>query len=230
MDIVKTFNYDNTQWEYIITYKQQKHMYLKVRNDKILVSAPFFMQEKLVEDFILKNLPKIKKKQLVTKERNLVINGQTDYLYFLNEKYSIFIKYHSQKTVIYFDYLQLVVFTKLQDVKQIQIKVETFLKKEALTIFMSRLQYWSQIMNIEFNTLKIRSMISKWGICQPSAKIITLNYKLIHYSYDIIDYVVIHELAHIVHGHHQQDFWNFVMEFCPNYENCQNFLKQSRGC
>lgn len=230
MDIVKTFNYDNTQWEYIITYKQQKHMYLKVRNDKILVSAPFFMQEKLVEDFILKNLPKIKKKQLVTKDRNLVINGQDDYLYFLNEKYPIFIKYHSQKTVIYFDYLQLVVFTKLQDVKRIQIKVETFLKKEALTIFMSRLQYWSQTMNIGFNTLKIRSMISKWGICQPSAKIITLNYKLIHYSYDIIDYVVIHELAHIVHCHHQQDFWNFVMEFCPNYENCQNFLKQSRGC
>lgn len=229
MDIVKTFNYDNIQWEYIITYKQQKHMYLKVRNDKILVSAPFFMKEKLIENFILKSLPKIIKNK-VTKERNLVINSEDDYVYFLNEKYPIFIKYHSQKTVIHFDYPQLVVFTKLQDSKQIKIKIETFLKKKALPIFMSRLQYWSQIMGIGFNILKIRSMVSKWGICQPSAKIITLNYKLIHFSYDIIDYVVIHELVHIVHGHHQKDFWNFVMRFCPNYQDCQKFLKQSRGC
>ncbi|WP_342276632.1 SprT family zinc-dependent metalloprotease [Spiroplasma endosymbiont of Nebria brevicollis] len=229
MAIVKTFNYDNTQWEYIITYKQQKHMYLKVRNDKILVSVPFFMQEKLVEDFIIKSLPKITKNKVV-KERNLVINGQDDYVYFLNEKYPIFIKYHSQKTAINFDYPQLVIFTKLQDWKQIQIKIEIFLRKEALAIFMSRLQYWSQIMGIDFNTLKIRSMVSKWGICQPIAKIITLNYKLIHYSYDIIDYVIIHELAHIVHGHHQKSFWNYVMQFCPKYQDCQKFLKQNRGC
>lgn len=135
-------------------------MYLKVRNDKILVSAPFFMQEKLVEDFILKSLPKITKNKIV-KERNLVINGQDDYVYFLNEKYPIFIKYHSQKTVINFDYPQLVVFTKLQDLKQIQIKIEIFLRKESMSIFMNRLQYWSQIMGIEFNILKIRSMVRK---------------------------------------------------------------------
>lgn len=61
-------------------------------------------------------------------------------------------------------------------------------------------------MNIEFSMLKIRAMLSKWGVCQPHKKVITLNYKLIHFDYQIIDYVIIHELAHIVHSHHQKLF------------------------
>ena len=221
----KIFNYNNTKWEYIITYKQQKHMYLKVRNDQIIISAPFFMQEKLIEDFILKSLPKILKEKNMLKN-NIVINNNDSFLYFLNKKYQLITKYYSKKTIIYFEFNNLVVCTNIQDHKQILIKIQQFLKQEAKNIFMSRLRYWSEIMNIEFSVLKIRSMLNKWGVCQPNNKIITLNYKLIHFDYDVIDYVIIHELTHIIHDHHKKTFWNFVAQYCPNFQYCQKILKQ----
>lgn len=222
---VKIFNYNNTKWEYIITYKQQKHMYLKVRNDQIIISAPFFMQEKLIEDFILKNLPKILKKKTILKP-NIVINNNDSYLYFLSKKYQLITKYHSKKTIIYFEFNNLVVCTNIQDDKQILIKIQKFLKEESKNIFMSRLQHWSEIMNIEFSVLKIRSMLNKWGVCQPNTKIITLSYKLIHFDYAVIDYVIIHELTHIIHAHHKKTFWNFVAQYCPDFQDCQKILKQ----
>ncbi len=225
MTNVKIFNYNNTKWEYIITYKQQKHMYLKVRNDQIIISAPFFMQEKLIEDFILKSLPKILKKKTILKT-NIVINNNDSYLYFLSKKYQLITKYHSKKTIIYFEFNNLVVCTNIQDDKQILIKIQKFLKEESKNIFMSRLQYWSEIMNIEFSVLKIRSMLNKWGVCQPNTKIITLNYKLIHFDYAVIDYVIIHELTHIIHAHHKKTFWNFVAQYCPDFQDCQKILKQ----
>lgn len=227
--MVKTFNYDNTRWEYVITYKQQKHMYLKVRNDQIMVSAPFFMQEKLVEAFILKNIIKILQ-QKKTIRHNIVLNNKDNYLYFLNQKYNIVINYdYHQKTLIYFEFNNLIIHTKMQEPNQLLLKIQTFLKQAAVIIFYQRLQYWSEIMNITFSNLKIRSMVNKWGTCQPRTKIITLNYKLIHYSYDTIDYVVIHELAHIIHAHHQISFWKLVAQFCPNYQAYQNTLKQQGG-
>lgn len=225
MASVKVFHYNNTKWEYVITYKQQKHMYLKVRNDQIIISAPFFMQEKLIEDFILKNLPKILEKITILKP-NLVFNNDNSYLYFLSKKYQLITKYHAKKTIIYFEFNNLVVCTNIQDHKQILVKIEKFLKQEAKEIFMNRLQYWSEFMNIEFSVLKIRSMLSKWGICQPHTKIITLNYKLIHFGYEVIDYVIIHELTHIIHSHHKKAFWNFVAQYCPNFQECQKILKQ----
>lgn len=222
---VKIFNYNNTKWEYVITYKQQKHMYLKVRDDQIIISAPFFMQEKLLEDFILKSLPKILKKKTMLKP-NIVIDNNDSYLYFLSKKYQLVTKYELKKTIIYFEFNNLVVCTNIQNHKQILVKIQNFLKQEAKHIFLNRLQYWSEIMNIEFSSLKIRSMVSKWGVCQPHTRSITLNYKLIHFSYEVIDYVIIHELTHIIHAHHKKTFWNFVAQYCPNFQYCQKILKQ----
>lgn len=222
---VKIFNYNNTKWEYIITYKQQKHMYLKVRNDQIIISAPFFMQEKLIEDFILKSLPKILKKKTMLKP-NIVIDNNDSHLYFLSKKYQLVTKYDSKKTIIYFEFNDLVVCTNIQNHKQILVKIQNFLKQEAKNIFLNRLQYWSEIMSIEFSSLKIRSMVSKWGVCQPHTRIITLNYKLIHFNYEVIDYVIIHELTHIIYAHHKKKFWNFVAQYCPNFQYYQKILKQ----
>lgn len=226
MDSVKILYFNNAKWEYVINYKDQKHMYLKIRNERIIITAPFFIQESLVKDFILKNLSKILKDKNSLKPNIVINNGNDSYLYFLNKKYHLITKYQSWKTTICFEFNNLVVTTNTQDTKQILIKIQKFLKKEATMIFMKRLQYWSEIMNINFSALKIRAMTTKWGVCQPQTKIITLNYKLLHFSYEIIDYVIIHELAHIIHSHHQQAFWNFVAQYCPNFQYCQKILKQ----
>ena len=66
--------------------------------------------------------------------------------------------------------------------------------------------------------LKFRKMKSRWGSCNYVKCIITLNKNLIYCTKEQIDYVIIHEFAHLVVPNHSKDFYNIVSEFCPEYK------------
>lgn len=65
-------------------------------------------------------------------------------------------------------------------------------------------------------SLKFRKMKSRWGVCDTKKKIITLNTELIKKDIDLIDYVIIHEMAHFYEGNHGKKFWEIVSAACPN--------------
>ena len=66
--------------------------------------------------------------------------------------------------------------------------------------------------------LKFRKMNSRWGSCNYVKCIITLNRNLIYCTKEQIDYVIIHEFAHLVVPNHSKDFYNIVSGFCPEYK------------
>jgi len=75
-------------------------------------------------------------------------------------------------------------------------------------------------------TLKVRKMKSRWGVCNTKDKTVTLNTELIKYRLEVIDYVIIHELAHFHEGNHSKKFWDIVSKACPNYKNLRKELKK----
>lgn len=74
--------------------------------------------------------------------------------------------------------------------------------------------------------LKIRKMKTRWGVCNRKNKTITLNSELIKKSIDLLDYVIIHEMAHFYEGNHSKDFWDIVALACPNYKERRKELKK----
>jgi predicted metal-dependent hydrolase len=66
--------------------------------------------------------------------------------------------------------------------------------------------------------LKIRTMTSRWGSCQPKRGIITLNSKLIEAPRNYIEYVVLHEFAHFIHPNHSKKFYDFVAMLMPDWK------------
>ena len=74
--------------------------------------------------------------------------------------------------------------------------------------------------------LKIRNMKTRWGVCNRRDDSITLNSKLIRYEIHDIDYVIIHELAHLVHFDHSKAFWQTVEKYMPNYKRAIKNLKE----
>lgn len=234
--VAKTIFYQNKNWEYFIDYKQQKNMYLKLKDNKIVVSAPFFVKSEMIEKFVLENLTKLVSKiqdnDLYNDLRINRINfGLNPFIYFLDKKLKIFTKYQKQ-TKIFISEESFVIYTPLlitneNDQFLLLKKINNFLKKVAKPIFLERLQYWQKIMNLEISNLEVRLMKNKWGVCFHNLKKITLNLKLIHFSYQVIDYVIIHELAHLIYPNHSKNFWNLVSLYCPSYKNCKNILKYS---
>jgi predicted metal-dependent hydrolase len=84
-----------------------------------------------------------------------------------------------------------------------------FYKLEAKKYINNRINIIAEKNNLMFNNLKITSAKTRWGSC-TSAKNINFSYRLIMAPIKTIDYVIVHELAHLTHMNHSKDFWNLV--------------------
>ena len=100
-----------------------------------------------------------------------------------------------------------------------------FYKNEAEKLLPILVDKQSFLMDLYPSSLKFRNNKSRWGSC--SFKIaISININLMKFPFDVIEYVVIHELAHIKHKNHSTNFWNFVEIHCKNYKTLDNNLKK----
>jgi len=104
---------------------------------------------------------------------------------------------------------------------------DDFYKEIAKKYLTHELDKYAKIMNLHYNEVKFRKMKSRWGSCS-SKKNITLNTQLMKLNKDMIAYVIVHELAHIVHMNHSKEFHSLVEYYLPNAKNIRSKLKESR--
>ncbi len=205
---------NNKNYEVIIEYKNNKNMYLRVKKDlKIYITAPKYIREKEIKNFINNNIDSVYK-QLNTFENNKI--NQKNKLLFLGYSYDI--SYIDKKEVIFGS-------NKVFIGKSIDI--DKWYKNEAKTIFKDRLDYCYNLFeeNISYPNLKIRKMTSKWGVCNISDRTITLNLELIKLDTKYLDYVIVHELCHLIYPNHSKYFWNLVSKYIDNYKKYRNEMK-----
>lgn len=80
--------------------------------------------------------------------------------------------------------------------------------------------------DVEYPTIKIRYMTSRWGSCQPKRGVITLNSKLIETPRNCIEYVVLHEFAHFIYPNHSKKFYDFVAMLMPDWKERKKELEK----
>ena len=90
-----------------------------------------------------------------------------------------------------------------------------------------RVEYFSGVMNLAFTKLKFRKMRSRWGSCN-SRREVTLNSELLRVSGELVDYVIVHELAHIKHMNHSKAFHDLVENYLPGSKEYRKKLKNIR--
>lgn len=101
---------------------------------------------------------------------------------------------------------------------------DDFYKLYAKKHLTQRVEYFSKIMNLEYSEIKFRKMKSRWGSCS-SKKVITLNSELVKIRKELVDYVVVHELAHLVHMNHSKSFHDLVEKYIFNSKKIRKELK-----
>lgn len=114
----------------------------------------------------------------------------------------------------------------LEDKVQLKIKkaCEKALLYECEDLLTDKISELSALYNLEFNKLSFKRMKSRWGSCDAN-KNITINTHIIQLPYRIIEYVLIHELAHTKHMNHGSDFWQLIEKCIPDYKNFKKQLK-----
>lgn len=89
----------------------------------------------------------------------------------------------------------------------------------------SRVAYYSKIMGVTVGRITIRNQKTRWGSCSSKGNL-NFNYQLYYLPEELLDYVVIHELAHRRHMNHSADFWAEVEKYCPDYKVQRKRLKE----
>ena len=119
----------------------------------------------------------------------------------------------------------LVGLAKNADASRLRDIVQAFLQMQAKRIFNERLERLAMLTGKAPNSWKLSSARTRWGSCTSDGSI-RLNWRLIHFPMDVIDYVVTHELAHLSEMNHSPRFWNKVAQAMPDYESARQVLSQ----
>lgn len=102
--------------------------------------------------------------------------------------------------------------------------VQAWLMGQARALFIERLNHYAPPLGVQWTRLSLSSATTRWGSASANGAI-RLNWRLIHYKLDVIDYVVVHELSHLRVMNHSPRFWETVHSVMPDYAQRRRVLK-----
>jgi predicted metal-dependent hydrolase len=108
---------------------------------------------------------------------------------------------------------------------QIRERVKLWFQDEARRLFRERLDLYAPRVGVRYSAFAISSAGTRWGSCTAAGNI-RLNWKLVHYPLALLDYVVVHELAHLREMNHSPRFWAVVGATFPDYDGAKAALKK----
>lgn len=205
---------DDEEYEIIITKKRaNKNTYIRVKSDlKIYVTTNTLVTNKYIINLVEKNYDSVVK--MIEKEKIRLKNNSN--FNYLGKEYDI----------VYTEYCD-ISFGQDKVFLNKSLDIDKWYKKNAKIIFKQHLDlmYNKFSKKIPYPDLRIRKMTTRWGVCNTKSKTITLNLELIKRNEKYLDYVIVHELSHLIFPNHSNNFWNLVEENCPNYKQIKKEMK-----
>ncbi|MBQ7105084.1 MAG: M48 family metallopeptidase [Bacilli bacterium] len=190
-----------------------RNTYIRVKDDlTIYVTTNTFVSDREIEKLLKKSTDSIEKMINQKRKKEEYENN----FYFLGKKYDIVYTNDASITLgngkVFLDK---------------RIDLDKWYKKEASRIFKERFDYNFEkfTRKIPYPTLSIRKMKTRWGVCNTKDYKVTLNLELIKKDISCLDYVINHELAHLIEANHSKKFWAVVEENYPKYKDTRKLLK-----
>jgi len=202
-----------------IFYKTHlKHTYLSIKNSKeIHIKTPLNSQkyiQKLLEE-----------KQIWIEKSMSKLQHQQNFHIKLQEEAFLFGKcYPIKDPLLQHLSIQLHKLPQESSKEKILSIYNAFYKNIAQEYITQRVLYFASLMQLEYQTIKFRKMKRRWGSCSTK-KVLTFNTELIKIDKKLIDYVVVHELAHLVHMNHSQAFHTLVASYLDDATTLKKELR-----
>ena len=216
---------ENKTLMYTLVYKKNtRNITAKVnRENKIIVTAPEFISIKEIDHFVLKYFDKFYNFIEKRKEQSL-FNLDENKISIHGKQYHI--KIHGlegkrEKYEIIGNYIYLFLKDE-QNKKKLIYKMLTDLGHNYLV---NRTYELAKKFNQKVNMVDTKWYEAKWGQCEHIKRHITLAIQLYMFNDSIIDYVIVHELCHLIHPNHSPEFWSLVGRIIPNYKLIKEKLK-----
>ena len=110
------------------------------------------------------------------------------------------------------------------EAEHIEKAVTLWYRNEALRVFKECVEHFAPLLQVAPREIKLSAARTQWGSCTVRG-VVRLNWQLVKMPLHLIDYVVVHELAHLVEMNHSPAFWRVVESACPDYKLCRAELR-----
>ena len=206
MDAKMTYELDGQVYEVEIIYKRIRNIHFRFENEKYLISCPKRTPVSMIKSGLDKYARKLRDRSTKTQAFG------DDYIYLFGQKVAV-----SYPGSLFLDAETKINFKDQDDL----IKKA---RKSFLNYMQGRTLYYEGLMKSPHYLVKVRQMKSRYGSNNRHAKTITYSLTLLHYSPEIIDSVIVHELAHCFVYNHSDKFYRVVYNYCPRYDEFRKKL------
>lgn len=208
----------------IIRSKRRTISLIVEDNGSLTVRAPIRMSMTMIQEFVAKHANWVEKKQAEIRATTPVQPKQylpgENFLY-LGQKYALEVVHGQQKKLVLEDGFKLAESVR----ENAELVFHNWYRQQARLIIEERLKFFAVKYAFHYDRVRISSARTRWGSCSSKGTL-SFSWRLIMTPLDVVDYVVIHELAHTVHHNHSKRFWGLVEKILPDYKERRTRLKQ----
>ena len=206
-----------------IIRKSVKNLILKIRpNGEIEVTAPKKLSENYIREFILRKTSWIEKKLKEIEKRKTkeisYLNGEK--IFYLGKEYNFFVEKNEK------DYVEkkddenkITLFTKFSDNLEMKKEImNSWYREEGKKVFTPILEKYLSLTGKKINKLTVKTLKSNWGSCNYKKGYINLNSEMMKRDIKFIEYVILHEIAHLEYPDHSRNFYGYIEKFMPDWK------------
>lgn len=223
--------YGSTTIEFEIEYRDRKTFEISIEPpDNIRVRAP----KRVAEEEVLK-IVKSKGKWITQKlfefkdiEYRKVnkeyVNGES--FMYLGRNYSLELIKNSEvkKPDVKLFQGKFYIETNTSNQDKLKLAMENWYRKKTLEKIIEKVDYYKFYINIEPRSIKVKEQKKRWGSCNSKGDLM-FNWRVSMAPSCVLDYIVVHEMCHMVYFNHSKEFWKFVEKIIPDYNDRKEWLK-----
>ena len=216
---------NRVQYDKLIRAKRRTIALIVERDGSLTVRAPMRATLRDIEGFILEKTDWIQRsrenmKVIVEMPKKKYLDGET--FMFLGTEYEL-VLVPPQRPALKFDSGFTLSVSVRERGEQAFIK---WYKTQALNIFTERVNHYAALHGFIPKQVKVNSAKTRWGSCSANGTI-NFTWRLVMAPLEVIDYVVLHELAHLRVKNHSPRFWKLVESICPDFKRHRKWLKDN---
>lgn len=203
--------------------KKVKNITIRVQSETLVtITTPIYVSDDYLKKLIKERSKWIEEKIEIIKNRDTKKDGTLNYL---GKCYPMEVIHSEKEGIILKEGKAYLYLGKDNDHRNIDCIIREWYYKEAKEIFGRLIEKYECITGNAVAAVKIKPMKTRWGSCNTIKSYINLNLNLIEKPIECIEYVVLHEIAHLTHPNHSAEFWNYVSIYMSDFKERRQKLK-----
>lgn len=194
------------------------------KNGELVVRAP----RKLSMQYILTFIKE--KEKWINEKKKEILNNSFNNKPFLNYEYFLFcgkkFKRVEQRGIKKIELTENeFVLPVINDESKMIILASNWYINQSKTILENRVEYFANLMQINYSKIVVMNNKRRWGACTQNG-VIKFNFRIVMLPHKAIDYIIIHELTHLLEFNHSPAFYKIIESIMPDYKSAKNELKK----